>query len=331
MYVLAFLAVAFVFAFISGKQTHSYHGLMKALHGDHKLIADHTSAIDVGNFRFVFNTYVKGSLMNPFCKQYLSMTVSIPYPVDDLAGKAAIKEDLRKLISDLEEEGMLTYSGPMIDDTSLTDGVTWIGQTLSLEFLQKKVKPSWLVGLQRKVLDIIDKHGLQDLTYCTICGLAGGSEYRLNKGNMFISNVYGGIYGGQPRRSSYKDTSMMYLREFESYFSVDSYHNLYDSAIPYESWLSVGLMEKVLKRMFKESKTRGTVFIKKEDESVHVNINIASNAAGCYHLTNSSGYWWIYAGGALENINPISTEDEAFACLLFYNILNKFADGSYSS
>ena len=122
----------------------------------------------------------------------------------------------------------------------------------------------WLIDLQLKVLDIIDKHGLQELTYCTICGLASGSEYRLNKGNMFISSVHGGIYGDQPRRFSYIDTSIMYLREYESYFSVDSYHNLYDSAIPYESWLSIDVMEKVVKRMFKGTKTRGTIFIKKE-------------------------------------------------------------------
>lgn len=115
LYELAFLAVIFVFAFISGKQTHKYLELMKALPGDHKLISNHTSAIDVGNFRFIFNTYVKGNLMNPFCKQYLSMTVGIPFPVDDLTAKAAIKDELRNLISGLKEEGMLTYSRPMVE------------------------------------------------------------------------------------------------------------------------------------------------------------------------------------------------------------------------
>lgn len=334
LYALAFLAVIFVFAFISSKQTQKYLELMKALPGDHKLISNHTSAIDVGNFRFIFNTYVKGNLMNPFCDLYLSMTVGIPFPVDDLTAKVAIKDELRSLISGLKEEGMLTYSRPMVDDTPLAEGVTWIGQTLSLEFLLKRVTSPWLVGLQRKVLDIIDRHGLQNLTYCTICGLAGGSEYRLNKGNMFISKVYGGFYDSKPHRFSYKDTSWMNMREFESYFSVDSYRDLYDSAVPYESWLSIGVMEKVLKRMFKESKTRGTVLIEKEKEGIHVNIRVASeNAAGCYHLTKSSGYWWIYSEGSLDiiNINPMSTEDEAFACLMFYNILGKYADGSYAS
>lgn len=331
LYTLAFLAVLFVLAFISSKQTHGYLELMKGLPGDHKLIEDHTTAIDVGYFRFIYNTYVKGNLMNPFPKLYLSMTVNIPFPVDDLSCKAAIKEDLRNLIGSLQEEGMLTYSGPLIDeatqDKERETDVTWIGQTLRLEFLLKGVTLSWLTGLQLKVLDIIEKHGLQELTYCTIHGLANGSEYRLNKGNMLISSVNSGLYGGQPHRFSYKDTSIMYLREYESYFSIDHFHDLYDSAVPYESWLSIDVMEKVLKRMFKGSKTRGNIFIKREKEGISVNIRIASKkAANWYHLTRSSGYWWIYAEGALELIAPMSTEDESFACLLFYNILDKYAD-----
>lgn len=327
LYTLAFLAVLFVLAFISSKQTHGYLELMKGLPGDHKLIEDHTTAIDVGYFRFIYNTYVKGNLMNPFPKLYLSMTVNIPFPVDDLSGKASVSQDLRDLISGLKEEGILTYCGRL--DYGGETGVTRLGQTLSLEFLLKSVTSPWLIDLQRKVLDIIDKHRLQDLAYCTICGLASGSEYRLNKGNMFISSVLGGIYGDQPRRFSYKDTSIMYLREYESFFSVDSYHNLYDSAIPHESWLSIDVMEKVVKRMFKGTKTRSTVFIKKEKDGIHINIRIASKkAANSYHLVHSTGYWWIYAEGALEDINPISTEDEAFACQLFYSVLNKYTDNS---
>lgn len=325
LYAMAYLAVIFALAFIAAKQTQGYLKLMKSLPGDHKLIATHTSVVDVGNFRFIYNIYVKGNLMNPFSKPYLSMTVKIPFPVDDLSGKASVSQDLRDLISSLKEEGMLTYSGRL--DYGSETGVTQLGQTLSLEFLLKSVTSPWLIDLQLKVLDIIDKHGLQELTYCTICGLASGSEYRLNKGNMFISSVHGGIYGDQPRRFSYIDTSIMYLREYESYFSVDSYHNLYDSAIPYESWLSIDVMEKVVKRMFKGTKTRGTIFIKKEKNSIHVNIRIASKkAANSYYLVHSTGYWWIYAEGALENINPISTEDETFACQLLYSFLNKYTD-----
>ena len=325
LYAMAYLAVIFALAFIAAKQTQGYLKLMKSIPGDHKLIATHTSVVDVGNFRFIYNIYVKGNLMNPFSKPYLSMTVKIPFPVDDLSGKASVSQDLRDLISSLKEEGMLTYCGRL--DYGSETGVTQLGQTLSLEFLLKSVTSPWLIDLQLKVLDIIDKHGLQELTYCTICGLASGSEYRLNKGNMFISSVHGGIYGDQPRRFSYIDTSIMYLREYESYFSVDSYHNLYDSAIPYESWLSIDVMEKVVKRMFKGTKTRGTIFIKKEKNSIHVNIRIASKkAANSYYLVHSTGYWWIYAEGALENINPISTEDDTFACQLLYSFLNKYTD-----
>lgn len=324
---MAFLAVIFVLAYIAAKQTQVYLKLMNALPGDHKLIASHTSAVDVGDFRFIYNIYEKGNQMQPFCKLYLSMTVNIPFPVDDLSGKTSVSQDLRDLISSLQEEEMLTYCGCL--DYGSESGVTRLGQTLFLEFLLKSVTSSWLIDLQRKVLDIIDKHGLQDLAYCTICGLTSGSEYRLNKGNMFISSVHGGIYGDQPRRFSYKDTSIMYLREYESFFSVDSYRNLYDSAIPYESWLSIDVMEKVVKRMFKGTKTRGTVFIQKKKEGISVNISIASKkAANWYHLVHSTDYWWIYAEGALEVINPISTEDEAFACQLLYSFLNKYTDNS---
>jgi hypothetical protein len=320
----AFFLVLMALGFVLGSWSRDYHKLMVHILGDHKLIGTHVSAVDVGNFRFLYHLYEKGSSMSPFNKTYLSLTVGIPFPIDNLPIKTAIKQELQSLISSLQGEGVLTDSSPIIDD----EEVAWIGQPVILEFLFKRITANWLTTLHGKVIDIIDRYELQELTYCTINGLNSGSEYHSHNGNLLCSVVHRKTYGDSLCRYSYKHASRLYLMQYESFFSVDSFHELFESAISPQRELNIGNLEKEVKMMFKKTGTMSKVGIFYEKGGIKVNISIPSeSAASRYHLIHSSDYWWIYADGKLENISPISIEDESFACDFFLKIISKYALG----
>jgi len=84
--------------------------------------------------------------------------------------------------------------------------------------------------------------------------------------------------------------------QYESFFSVDSFHELFESAISPQRELNIGNLEKEVKMMFKKTGTMSKVGIFYEKGGIKVNISIPSeSAASRYHLIHSSDYWWIYA------------------------------------
>ena len=121
----AFFLVLMALGFVLGSWSRDYHKLMVHIPGDHKLIGTHVSAVDVGNFRFLYHLYEKGSSMSPFNKTYLSLTVGIPFPIDNLPIKTAIKQELQSLISSLQGEGVLTVQAQLLMMKRLLDWTTY--------------------------------------------------------------------------------------------------------------------------------------------------------------------------------------------------------------
>lgn len=320
---------------------------MESLPGDHKLITTHVSAIDVGNYRFIYHIYVKGSTFDISNKTYLSMSVQIPFPGDDKEIKDAIRNDLLSLIESLKAEGVLTDAGYIFEDEpdvidnnneeednntceeDYENAPKWIGQPFAVEFLNKGISSDWLISLQGKVIDIIKKYNLQNYEYCTISGTSSGSDYRLYKGNLLQSTIIRDAFRNASYRCSYKESFFMLLNEYDSMYSVDDFNKLYDISNNSTSDIVFNDLAKIIKMMFKGSGTKIVVKIGHMENGIYVNITFPSKAAGNeYHLTYQSDRWWIHAHGRLDNLDPISMEDEKTACDLFLRIIDKYTNNS---
>ncbi len=115
------------------------------------------------------------------------MAVPVPFPINDREDENAITKELADLIQNLKEEGALTDADGAADMDA--DRTGRIGQMFFVEFPLKQTTSDWLIALQGKVVDIINKYDLNDYRYCTISGTDEGTLYRLYKGNLLCSNV----------------------------------------------------------------------------------------------------------------------------------------------
>ena len=302
----------------------NFKKMVNSLPGDHKLVTGHLAAIDIGNFRFLYRVYVKS--MGPAPKSYVLMEVGVPFPEDkvdkdDSSARESIKGELQNLIDNLLEEGILTDYSPIVQENTETedpeteDGetITWLGQIMRLEFLLKSVSAEKLAEVQGKILGIIDKYRLQDVSWCVICGKDDGSEYRYYKGNLMQSSVYLRHTFG-PSRSDYKTIASLCIGEFEHLFSVAGYLELYGSA-----WknlgkedLRMGDVKRLTKMMFK-GKKRMNVDVTEDTDEISVNLS-TTGAASTYHLIHREDRWWVYAEGRVDPFPPISLDDESSAC-----------------
>lgn len=305
--------------------------LAESLPADHKLITRNIATVDIGNFRFIYRVYEKGSGINPLSKSYVSLEVGIPYPEGDSA-RDSIRSDLQHLIDDLREEDLLTEYNPLVNDNVRRDSaedsaeINWIGFPFRLEFLLKSITPARMTRLQETITGIIDKYQLQELSWCTIRGARYGTEYLYHKGNLLQSTVL--IRGVFDRiRSDYKRIAELYTTDYDSpYIRVDEYHELYKLAsksLGKDNW-HVSDIKVAVKQMFKKKKNL-VARIYDYSDVFSVNITIPKlKAASTYHLINSGDRWWIFSEGRLENLSPISTDDESSASDLFLRILQRF-------
>ena len=107
------------------------------------------------------------------------MEVGVPFPEEEVekgeyTARESIKWELQTLIDNLLEEGILTDYSPIVqentetEDAETEDGettqITWLGQVMRLEFLQKSISAEKLAEVQGKILGIIDKYRLQDVS-----------------------------------------------------------------------------------------------------------------------------------------------------------------------
>lgn len=307
------------------KWARDFKKIVDNLPADHKLVTRNIAAIDVGNIRFIYRVYEKGSGMSPVSKSYISMEVGIPFP---LSGRESIKLDLKNLIINLKDEG----GYPILEDDADTDeenGIktTWMGQPLQLEFLQRTMTPSRMAEIQESIISIVDKYMLQDVSWCTIRGKEYATEYRYCKGNLLQSIVW--VNGTYDRtRSDYKAIADLWTTEFEDQFSVDKYFELYESSSRNfgKDDLHLRDIKKLTRLLFKGKKNRIVRFAENSDD-ISVTVTIPKQrAASTYHLIHSNDRWWVFAEGRLEVINPVSTDDESSACDLFLRILNRIAE-----
>lgn len=324
---IALFAVIFAMAYIAGRSNKKYIKLMTSLPSDRKLISTHVTAIDVGNFRFTYHKYQKGGTFNPINKVFISMAVPVPFKINDYETQIAITKDLADIIRDLKDEGVLTDSSNPGDEEVNETGL--IGQMFFVEFPLKEATSDRLVALQGKVVDVINKYKLNEYRYCTISGTNEGTSYKLYKGNLLCSTVFMNAFDGFSYRYSYNDLRSIFYSEYESSYGVEEFNKIYDAAIDLKSDISFDDLEKTIKVMFKQSGVKTVVKLTNHDNGISASITIPSKASASeYHLTYESARWWIHANGRLDNINPLSIEDESTACNIFLRIIGKYAADS---
>ena len=334
---LGLLFVVGAIGYALGKWARDFKKLMDSLPADHKLVTQNVAAVDIGDFRFIYHVYEKGNGFSPASKSYLSMEVGIPFPEDEgdeggYSARDSVKRDLRHLIDSLQEEGLLTGSNPIVEDTVVADDgetvrTSWLGQPFWLEFPLKMMDTARLAGLQERIMGIVNKYRLQDVSWCTIRGSEYGSEYRYYKGNLLQSTI---LLREAFDRSSmeYKAVAPLQTGEFENRFSVDSYLELYSLASRDlgRDDLHAKDARKLAKQMFKGVKNRNAS-VSETQEGLSVTVSIPKQmAASTYHLLKSGDRWWVYASGRLDNIDPISLDDESSACDLLLRVLLKCRD-----
>ena len=321
-----FLALAILLILLGSKPS-SFTKLMNAMPGDYKFVNSGISTIDIGNIRFNYRVYVKS--MVPFTKSYISMEVGIPF----LPGKEeAIIEALESILQIQIEEGDLTDYNTVRINGSSSDEDAWdkavsIGRYFRLEFLEKKITASRLISLQERIMAIVDKYKLQDFSWCIMSGRDYGTFYTYYKGNQRQSSVQ--VKDTFDRaHSDYKQVAQLHLNEFESLFEVDRYMELYQLSsrdLGKEELHFADVIE-ISKRMFKKTKT-SILKITDSENSIAANITIPKlKSASTYYLIHADNRWWIYAQGRLDNISPISADDESTACDLFLRIISRLVD-----
>ena len=306
--------------------TPSFGKMMKSLPGDHKLVTGHIAAIDIGNFRFLYRVYVKS--MGPAAKSYVSMEVGVPFPEEEVekgeyTARESIKWELQTLIDNLLEEGILTDYSPIVQENTETEDaealqgeeathITWLGQVMRLEFLQKSISAEKLAEVQGKILGIIDKYRLQDVSWCVRCARDYGSEYRYYKGNLLQSTVWY-RHPLDMGRSDYKLLAQLYTGADESLCAVDVYLDKYQMALRSlgKDDIKMSDVRKRTKQMFKGKKMN--VDVMEDTDEISVNVS-TKGAASTYHLVHLEDRWWVYAEGRLDAFPPISLDDESSAC-----------------
>ena len=310
-----------------GRWARSFKKLMESLPADYKYVTKDLAAIDIGNFRFIYQVYEKGNGANPFSKSFISMAVGIPFP----KGKEEVVLDaLSHLLEELQSEGSLTEYNPIHfvdnnpEDTNKIQ-TTWLGRYFRLEYPLKSMTSSRLSSLQERILAIVDKFQLQDVSWCIMKGRNYGTNYYYFQGNLLQNTVL--LKDSFDRkRSDYRQCAEMCITEFENLFDTGKYLNLYQLASRDlgKEELHLSDVVKLTKQLFKGTR-KSVAKISDSDESVAVVITIPKQrAASTYYLKRSGDRWWIHAQGRLENIDPISADNESSACDLFLRILSKY-------
>ena len=102
---------------------------------------------------------------------------------------------------------------------------------------------------------------------------------------------------------------------------------MYGSIPAQEGNYSIKTLEDDVEEMFRGKSSKDvTMRFEYEKDGFAVNITLPRQmAASTYHVVPSTGYWWVYAHGRLDNIDPISTEDESFACEMLLRIISKYS------
>lgn len=324
---LGFLGGLILLTYPLGKWARDFRKLVKSLPADHKYVTQHMAAIDIGNMRFIYHVYEKGNGFNPFSKSYISISVGIPFPPGE---EEMIVEDLHKLLMDLNEEGSLTGVNPVQfkeDDTNDTNKLqtTWLGRYFYLEYPLKVMTSTYLVSLQERILKIVDKYHLQDVSWCIMKGSNYGTQYLYYQGNLLQNTVFVKDRFDR-RRSDYKESAQLSIIEFEHLFDTDKYRELYQSASRDlgRERLNTDDVLKLAQQMFKGT-NKSVAKISNSDDSITIVITIPKQrAASTYCLTRAAERWWIHAQGRLENIDPISVDDESSACDLFLRTISKY-------
>ena len=334
------LLLLWLLSYFLGQWSTNFKKLVNTLPSDNKLITQSIAAIDVGNFRFIYRVYEKGNANSPFNKTYLTMEVGIPFPSgngidNDSMVKESIKSDLQDIIDGLQKGGLLTLFSHIVKDSIECDNnekedeepTTWTGQPFALEFLLKKVTPSFLIELQKKIIDIIDKYNLQNYSWYVCNYNSLGKEYRYHKGNLLQSAVlvkhdFDKLY------LNYKQFYSNWTQENETSISDEEYKELYSAASKNrgESDLSLREMTRITKNLFKGLPNYKIMITNDASDGFSVNLTILENSSACtYNIIASGGLWWFYSEGRFDNIYPISFYNESSVCGFLVSILQQYA------
>ena len=323
---LVFMYAILIYDWLYGREQDQYLKMINNLPCDHHFVSILVSVIDVGNYRFLYSIYAKSG--GPFAKSYVSMHTMIPFPLEDKSAKESLRLELQKLVNTLQNDGYLTDHTPFNAEDYLPDSTlsyTCIGQPLFLEFPRKIIDIEWLKSLQENLLTILEKYSLQNHSYCTIHGRETGTEYRYIEGNMFTRAVFKGESSAF-RYAHKKMERYMCLNSNESLYPVDQFIDLYNAVPDTVRDYSLDNLKRTVKSMFKNKKKRVNVSFEYHRKKRYFCVSVSlPHAISDYIITYSSGYWWIFADGRIETIEPISTEDESVACEILLHILYQYA------
>lgn len=332
------LFLLWLLSYFLGRWSADFKKLIDTLPSDNKLITKSIAAIDIGNFRFIYRIYEKGNINNPFNKTYLTMEVGIPFPSgkgidNDSMVKESIKSDLQDIIDGLQKEGLLTLFKPIVKDSNECgnneqedeEPITWKGQPFALEFLIKKVTPSFLIELQKKIIGIIEKYNLQNYSWYVCNYNSLGKEYRYHKGNLLQSAVlikhdFDKLY------LNYKQFYSQWYQEVDTSISDEEYKELYSAASKNRdnNTLLHKEMYRRTKTMFKDNKKINVKIINDAPDDFSVNITVFSVGASTFHIIKSGSLWWLSSEGRLSNIYPISFDNESSACGFLLSIFQQY-------
>lgn len=339
-FIFGFLGIIIILVIIGyalGKWSRDFKKLIEKLPADHKIVTDSIAAIDIGNFRFIYRVYDKGDKQAK--KTYLSMEVGIPFPSGNYTGndnplKESIKKDLRDIIERFDKDGQITLFNKIVNDVLKCENnekedeepITWTGQPFALEFLFKKVTPSLLIDLQKKLIDIIEKYNLQNYSWYVCNYNSLGKEYRYHKGNLLQSAVlvkhdFDKLY------LNYKEVFGGWTQELETSVSDEEYKELYSAASHnrVESNLNLKDMARITKSMFKELPNYKIRVTNDASDGFSINLTIPEIESACtYNIIVSDGLWWFYSQGRFDNIYPISFENESSVCGYLLSTLQQY-------
>ena len=334
------LLFLWLLSYFLGRWSTNFRKLVNALPSDKKLITQSIAAIDIGNFRFIYSFYEKGNNYSPFNKTYISMTVGIPFPIrngvdNDSMVKESIKADLQDIIDHLQKDGMLTLFNSIVKNSIECDNnekvdeepITWTGQPFALEFPFKKVTPSLLIELQKKIVDIIERYNLQNYSWYVCNYNSLGKEYRYHKGNLLQSAVlvkhdFDKLY------LNYKQFYSNWPQELDTSVSNEEYEELYNAASKNrrESDLSLREMTRITKNMFIGLPNYKIMITYDASDGFSINLSIPEIESACtYNIIASDGLWWFYSQGRFDNIYPISFDKESSACGFLLLTLQQYA------
>lgn len=343
---LVYLVIIMIGAdFLLSNWLRKYLKLMKNLPGDYKLIREEMSSIEIGNIRF--NYSVRSKAINNKT-DILAMFVQIPFPINDETVKSSMKQDLKELMKELQNDAGYVISCDCLipslldldndnsnedkneeSDNNDANDVEYVGWPLQIVLNLKKTTEESLSLLQDRLLSIVKQYGLNDYVLCTAADLEDVTNYYQNVGNIEVSSI-------QVQKDSNKRICFSCRRNRRGYIhknrdliiSQHEYQSLFDITRKIQSNLDIDSIEPAVKNIIGSYKKDIKTHYSYGSEGACVVISPRNNTTpdSKFFIIESYGLWWVYATAPTFVEYPISLENESDACYLLLVMIEYFVN-----